>query len=151
MRVLFGSGALPDLKWPAHEHCLVCGPHNRRGLGLRFLPCDKCRVAACTRVVSTLQGYSGIVQGGVTAALLDSAMVHCIFRYAGVEAVTVEMSVRYVAEIAVGQSIRIEGCLCKHRKNVFWAEAKVCAGDCLLATATGTFMRRMPPPLQAAS
>lgn len=98
---------------------------------------------ASTRTVLALQGYTGIVQGGVAAAMLDSAMVNCIFLHTGDEAVTVEMTVRYLAEIPIGAELRVEGALLRVRRSVYWACAALFHGAREMARAEAKFMKRM--------
>lgn len=132
--------------WKSHRHCAVCGPSNRRGLALRFRLREDGIAEAFTHIGSALQGYAGIVQGGVTAALLDSAMVNCIWLRTGVETVTAEMSVRYQAEIPIGAKIRVEGSLLRQRRGLYWARAQVWCEERSMASAEATFMLRTAGP-----
>ena len=142
MWVACWSGTLPK-GWHSHSHCAVCGPSNRRGLSLKFHLRPDGIAEAHSRITSGLQGYAGIVQGGVTAAMLDSAMVNCIWLSTGLEAVTAEMSVRYMAEIPVGAELRIEGRLLRQRKGLFWTMAQVWVEDKEMARAEGKFLLRL--------
>ena len=78
----------------SHCNCIVCGSDNPISLGLRF----DARPDGCVRSqfkgTSLFQGFRGIIHGGIIAALLDSAMTHCLFHH-GVEALTGDLQVRF--------------------------------------------------------
>ncbi len=98
-------------------------------------------VRASWKVRETLQGYVGLLQGGVTAALLDSAMVNCL-RINGSEAYTAEMCVRYLQPIPVGITIEIQGHIQRSRKNMHWTEAFIFLNQALMASATAKFINK---------
>jgi len=92
-------------------------------------------------VSEKLQGYTGILQGGITAALLDSAMVNCL-RLHGIEAYTAEMNVRYLKPIAVGSRLHITGGILRSRNTLHWTESQVFIDQVLVAKATGKFITK---------
>jgi acyl-coenzyme A thioesterase PaaI-like protein len=63
----------------AHPFCFVCSPSNPMGLALRYSPQPDRSVAANFLGNCALEGYSGLLHGGVIAALLDGAMTNCLF------------------------------------------------------------------------
>lgn len=125
--------------WSAHRHCVICGEQNPLGLKIHFLESGPLEVRAHWTVRETLQGYVGLLQGGVTAALLDSAMVNCLC-INGSEAYTAEMCVRYLQPIPVGASIEIQGRIQRSRKNMHWTEAYIFLNSVLMASATAKFI-----------
>lgn len=125
--------------WKAHRHCVVCGEKNPLGLKINFMESGPLEVRATWTIRETLQGYAGLLQGGVTAALLDSAMVNCL-RINGTEAYTAEMCVRYMQPIPVGATIEIQGRIQRSRKNMHWTEASVFLNQALMASATAKFI-----------
>lgn len=148
MRPNYGNAALWEFPlssdetpkpWKAHRHCVVCGEQNPLGLKIHFEESAPAKVRANWTVRETLQGYAGLLQGGVTAALLDSAMVNCL-RMNGSEAYTAEMCVRYLQPIPVGATIEIHGCIQKNRKNMHWTEASIFINRTLMACATAKFI-----------
>jgi uncharacterized protein (TIGR00369 family) len=120
---------------------VICGEKNPLGLGIRFRVVSESKVEAHWTVSERLQGYTGLLQGGVTAALLDSAMVNCL-RLHGIEAYTAEMNVRYLKPIPVGCILHISGHMLKSRKQMHWTEATLYSRESIVATATGKFITK---------
>ena len=63
----------------SHFGCLLCGKSNPMSMHLDFYADLTGTVYAEFITNPYLQGYKGILHGGVTCALLDSAMTHCLF------------------------------------------------------------------------
>ena len=87
-----------------HYNCLLCGEHNRWGLGLKFKLLDDGRVHTRVKSSQKLQGYEGILHGGVMCALLDAAMVHCLF-HNDIQAVTADMNIRFFESVHAKQKL----------------------------------------------
>ena len=87
-------GALND----GHANCLLCGNRNPLSLGLSFHPGDCGDINATFQAHPRLQGYQGILHGGVSSALLDAAMTHCLF-HQSIEAVTGDLHVRFLKSV----------------------------------------------------
>ena len=86
-----------------------------------------------------MQGYDTQVHGGVIASLLDAAMTHCLFA-AGVQALTAELVVRFVAPITIGDQLRISARLLTSRRNLHRLEAEILRGNRTMAHGTATFI-----------
>lgn len=125
----------------AHSLCFACGAENGRGLGLVFSACGDGQVTADCTIGEQYQGYPGVVQGGIVAALLDSAMTNCLFSQ-GVEAMTVRLSVQYREPVAAGRPVRVEAELTRHRGRVYELESSLVQDGSVRASATGKFMVR---------
>ena len=120
-----------------HGHCLMCGERNPWSLALRFeaMPDGGVRTRFTGR--PELQGFEGMLHGGIIAALLDAAMTHCLF-HRGVRAVTGDLRVRYVhpvpwdATVDLGARVlvsdrrlhRLRADLELDGRTMAWAEAK---------------------------
>ncbi len=52
----------------------------------------------------TLEGYTGLLHGGVIAALLDGARIHCLFAR-GIRGLTLDLKVRYYAGVAAAEEV----------------------------------------------
>ena len=88
-----------------HPECIVCGLHNPIGWKLQFQT-DGDSVFLELHLSELLQGYSGMVHGGVIATLLDAAMTHCLFAQ-GIEAVTGDLNIRYRHPVPINQTVRV--------------------------------------------
>ena len=84
-----------------HRACLLCGEMNPWSLGLAFEPDGEGGVKTLFTPDLRLQGYDGMLHGGVSAALLDAAMTHCLF-HRNVRAVTADLRVRYPHPVRIG-------------------------------------------------
>ena len=124
-----------------HDRCLMCGPDNPRSLGLVFAPDGPEGVVATFRAFDELQGYPGLLHGGMIASLLDAAMTHCLFRV-GVEAVTGDLHVRYLAPIGCRDRLVIRARLKPSMPPLYRLEAEVEAHGAVAARAAAKFVRR---------
>lgn len=121
--------------------CIVCGPRNPIGLGLRFRRHDD-GVRADATLPIHFGGWSGIVHGGVISMLLDEAMGYAAIADGRV-AVTAELTMRFRAAIPVATPVVITGRVARSRGRALWTEARVSALDGReLASGTGTLMVR---------
>lgn len=123
-----------------HGHCLMCGDDNPRSLGLCFHAEDTDRVCAEFRAHDRLQGYDGILHGGVISALLDAAMTHCLFHH-GVRAVTGDLHVRYLQPVPCESILKLRAKIKRARPPLYMVESEILCDKRLVARAEGTFMR----------
>lgn len=121
--------------------CFACGTDNLRGLHLEFrLREDEGMVAEWTPD-SDLEGYPGIVHGGIVSTVLDEAMAKIVAANEG-KALTAEMRVRFRRQAPSGQVAHIRGWIESQNKRMINAEAELTAQDGTeLAHAWGTFLR----------
>ena len=124
-----------------HEHCFACGPNNGAGLRLNFHRKDDDSVFGYFIAKLKLEGYPGIVHGGIIAILLDSAMTHCLLKK-GIFAVTGRLSVRYSFPIRVGTVVKLEAKIIKKSHEIFFLEGKAIVEGEKMAYAEA---RYMPP------
>ncbi len=127
----------PSLRRPVNDgYCFVCGPANPVGLRLRFEPTPD-GVRAVVSVPRELQGWQGIVHGGIVATLLDEALAYAAV-YAVGPAVTAELTVRLRAPCPVETPLVVTGRIHARRRRLLegTAEVRTLAGD-RLAVATG--------------
>ncbi len=125
-----------------HRDCLLCGTNNPLSLGLRFQVVAEGCVETAFTPSQWQQGYCGILHGGVIAALLDSAMTHCLFRQ-GIEAVTAELRVRYHQPSPCNSKevYTLGARLIEHKRKLFRLEAWLDLGTTRTASAEALFMR----------
>lgn len=123
-----------------HRRYVVCGTDNPRGLGLTFTPSADGRgvegLCACDERV---EGYGGLVHGGVVSMLLDGAMAHCLF-HMGCVAHTAELTVRFRHPVLVGREARVRAWLERSHARLHVLEAGLWQDGRVKATATAKFL-----------
>jgi len=122
-----------------HDHCLLCGQRNPLSLRLRFEATEPAAVRARFRPGRRLQGYRGVLHGGVISALLDAAMTHCLF-HRGVRAVTGDLYVRFLAPVTCDETLDVTARLVAEAPPVYRLEAQLSREDKILARARARFM-----------
>ncbi len=128
-------------KQKSHQHCMLCGTQSTFGLKLDFYNDQKGVVWAKAKGSIHQQGYQGILHGGFIAALLDAGMCHAIFNQ-GVEAVTGDINIRYLAEIPLTADIIIRGKINSSYLTLYKVEADIYVEQQLMAKSTARFMKR---------
>lgn len=90
--------------------CFVCGVENVFGLQVAFYESEPGETLAEVTVPEHFQGYSGMVHGGIIAALLDEVSARAMLGDGAPRfMVTVKMSVRYRRPAPVGKRLVIKG------------------------------------------
>ena len=123
-----------------HPRCIVCGDGHAHGLGLAFRPsADGRGVEAAFDCPDSVEGYAGLVHGGVVSMLLDGAMAHCLF-HRGLVAHTGELTVRFRQPVVVGREARIRAWLERSRGRVHLVSADLRQDAQVKAVATAKFV-----------
>jgi len=125
----------------SHAHCLVCGALNPIGLRLDFHVEDVRTVSASLKVGWLLQGYSGVLHGGVISSLLDAAMTHCLF-HRGIEAVTAELLVRYLRPVPVDAPLELRAVLTYGVPPLYRLKAELRQENQIMAYGRAKFVHR---------
>lgn len=87
-------------------NCFACGRRNPDGLQLKFGHFEG-YVEAYFDCLEKFQGWDGIIHGGIVSTLLDEVMYHAL--EGKPDALTAEMTVRFVKPLKVGTKARIVG------------------------------------------
>ena len=124
----------------SHCHCIVCGNANPASLGLQFFKSPDGGVQGTFKGNSLLQGYKGILHGGIISALLDAAMAHWLFHH-NIEAVTGELNVRFLHPVPCCAQLKISARLIENQGLLYRLESEIHNGNQKLAKATGRFMK----------
>jgi len=124
-----------------HSQCLICGDLNPRSLNLSFHAGGDGVVKTLFKVEAELQGYDGFLHGGVIAALLDSAMTHCLF-HQGVKAVTGDLHVRFVQPVACKAFLEIQAWVLSSYPPLYRLRAEITVDKHVMAWADAKFMQR---------
>ena len=121
-----------------HGACVMCGVNNPWSQGLSFEPDGECGVKTHFMPDLRLQGYDGMLHGGVSAALLDAAMTHCLF-HRGVRAVTGDLRIRYPHPVPMGRALGLRAWVTEGRAPLFRLKSELKDGDRVLVWAQATF------------
>lgn len=122
-----------------HADCLLCGRRNPAGFKLDFQPDEDGSVSAIVPCSSLLQGYTGFLHGGVSAALLDSAMTNCLFSK-GIAAFTGELNLVYKKPVLCGTTARVKAWLEKSYPPLHELKAQLSQNGEVLVSAQARFM-----------
>jgi acyl-coenzyme A thioesterase PaaI-like protein len=86
-----------------------------------------------------LEGYPGLLHGGLIAALLDGAMTNCLFSH-GVRAVTADLHVRYCGPVASAAPVVVRAWLESSRHGLFVLQGEIKQDEVIKVRATSKFM-----------
>lgn len=104
--------------------CFVCGQDNPAGLRIPFQLEPDGAITAIWTPATTLEGFRGIVHGGVVTTVLDEAMSKAIAA-TGREALTAELRVRFRQPVQSGASFNIRGWIVTSARRLIAAEASL--------------------------
>lgn len=120
------------------QRCFVCGPDNPDGLKLSFSFVDS-QAQTSLSIPARFQGWQGIIHGGIVATLLDEVMAKAV-RFAGHQAVTVDISVQYKKPTPADVPLRLSGRVTDIQRRIVSTEGELRAQDGgLLACAKARF------------
>ncbi len=126
---------------PEHKTCVACGPDNKYGLHLAFAPAGPGAVQGAIFCRKELTGYDGLLQGGVAALMLDSAMANCLFS-SSVTAFTAEMSLKYHAPVLIGRAAVLKAWIEKDYSPLYLMRSQLLQDGILKVEAGAKFMRK---------
>jgi uncharacterized protein (TIGR00369 family) len=113
------------------DKCFVCGQNNPIGLKMSFR--NDGGVARAEFTPDKLyQGWSGVLHGGITMALLDEAVSYAAL-FAGVNAITAKMDVRLRRLIPIGEPLSITGTVVQKKGKLVITEGAIFLKDGTLA------------------
>lgn len=139
--------ARPVARLASHCACLLCGDENPFSLRLRFEEGESGGIVSAFQCHAGLQGYAGLVHGGVIAALLDAAMTHCLFQQ-GVEGVTADLQVRYLLPLPCEAQVRLAARIVETRAPLYRLAGEITTDGTLIARAKATFIDKARPALR---
>jgi uncharacterized protein (TIGR00369 family) len=126
---------------PHSKSCFVCGAQNRLGLNLRFFT-DGRMVQARFVPRPEHNGFVGVVHGGITATVLDEAMVWaCAVRQKRF-CFSAEMTVRYLGPIQTGMEVIVRAEMTENKRDrIYMAAGEITTLEgIVLAKATAKYM-----------
>jgi acyl-coenzyme A thioesterase PaaI-like protein len=121
----------PDVK-PVmdNDYCFACGQQNPFGLHLRF-EAENGGIAAFLTPGPHLQGFAGVLHGGIAATVLDDVMNNLVTRTRGTLVVTAKLELRFRRPVPVGEPLVCHARITQERGKHFRAE-----GDIRLASGS---------------
>ncbi|MBK8010720.1 MAG: PaaI family thioesterase [Deltaproteobacteria bacterium] len=135
------QATLESMATSAHSQCLLCGQANPLGFHLTFRVQPDNSVAATFLCREVFRSYSGILHGGVISALLDAAMTNALFSK-GVAGVTAELTVRFLAPVALNRSAVVRASLEREAHPLYCLRAELAQEGELMARAKAKFMAK---------
>jgi hypothetical protein len=130
---------LKALRQQTHAWCVVCGAVNPFGLKIDFSLKSDGSVESVFAGSAALQGYDGLLHGGVIATLLDGAMTNCLFAHDRV-AVTAELIVRYREPVQARNPMTVRAWLGLSSMDLHQLRAELTQNGCVKAVANAKFM-----------
>jgi acyl-coenzyme A thioesterase PaaI-like protein len=104
--------------------CFVCGDKNPVGLRVKFYEKEG-GAAAEFAPREVLEGYKGLLHGGILCSLMDEVMIKAVL-VKNVYCVTAELSVRYKKPVEIADKLSLFGCIEKENGRVYttrgWAK-----------------------------
>ena len=122
-----------------HSNCLFCGSKNPWSFGIEFQTNNDGSVYSTFQGHEKLQGYNGILHGGVTSALLDAAMTNCLFQQ-DIHAVTAELKVRFLQPILCNVELELTASIVLNKPPLYNMVAEITYNNRLMAKAQAKFM-----------
>ena len=123
------------------EHCFVCGKKNELGLRLDFTYPQPGRAEAACAIPEHFSGWRRLAHGGLLATLLDEVMAHACLNTEGA-AVTMELTVRFLKPVEVGQQVRITGEIREVKGRILVTQGEVLnSGEEVVARASARFLK----------
>jgi uncharacterized protein (TIGR00369 family) len=129
------------LRKQTHSNCVVCSASNLLGLKIDFQLNEDGSIQGMFNGNSMLQGYDGMLHGGVIAALLDGAMTNCLFANGHI-AVTAELTVRYHAPVSIDTSAIVRACMLNSNLGLHKMRAELTQNNCVKASALAKFFKK---------
>ena len=124
--------------------CLVCGLKNVVGLKAAFHELENGELVALFTPGVELQGYPGLLHGGITTAILDETIGRAIMigHPTDMWGVTVGVQVRFRRPIPLCRELRAVGRVTKDARRFFEGSGELYLPDGQVAAeATGRYMR----------
>lgn len=112
----------------ADDYCFVCGKENPIGIKAKFSTREGFASSELT-LSREYQGWSGIIHGGIIAALLDEACVYA-GNSLGYNTVTAELKIRFKKPLTPNEKFVVEA----HAKVV---KSKLILAQAILRNAQG--------------
>jgi uncharacterized protein (TIGR00369 family) len=115
-------------KQPNSRYCFLCGLQNPIGLKLAFYEDEDNRVIVRYVPDEKLQGYPGVLHGGIISALLDETIGRTLVQY-DKWAMTVELNVRFHKSVPIGEPLTVIGEMVRLRSRTMEGRGEIQLSD----------------------
>ena len=130
---------LQTLRARHHGGCMLCGRENPHGLRVDFQVLEDGSVSSMVVCGPDLEGYAGMLHGGIISTLLDGALTNCLFSY-GIVAVTGELVVRIHHPVAIDVPMHLRAWLEEDMRPLYLVRAELQQSGKRAAHARAKFM-----------
>jgi uncharacterized protein (TIGR00369 family) len=125
--VILGKKFTTAMELLDNHRCFVCGKENPRGLHLDFVHAPG-HLETTLKTEEWMQGYVGIVHGGIISTVLDESMVKLLFME-GHKAVTAELNIKLLQPVPPGTKLTVKSSIVAQRGRIVKTEAEATSED----------------------
>ncbi len=128
------------IKQPNSRGCFLCGLQNPIGLKLAFYEDQDNRCIVHFTPHEHLQGYPGVLHGGIICALLDETIGRTLV-HDDLWAMTAELNVRFIKPVPLDQPLTVIGELVRLQSRLVRGRGELrLADDSVAATAEAKYI-----------
>ena len=110
-------------EWVDDKYCFACGDKNPIGMRLHFTLTKDGGLEAKYTFPKELQGYSGIVHGGMISLLLDEVMVNLPWLKLKQPVVSADIRIKLKKPLKIGVPVIARAFITRQKKNIFWVKS----------------------------
>lgn len=126
-----------------HQQCAVCcQPFFNHDTAIQFTLMSDGGVQGEIVPTEKVQGYQGVMQGGVITTLHDTAMTHCLFSR-NVCAMTAQLDVRFIKPIPLNTVIQVQAHSLKSKRGMHLLQSNIYVDGHCYSKAEAKFMQRL--------
>ncbi|MGB1320157.1 MAG: PaaI family thioesterase [Vibrio gallaecicus] len=122
-----------------HQQCQVCCHNFFTHSPINFDIIGEREILAKIVPTDKVEGYDGIMQGGIVTTLHDCAMLHCLFSH-DIHAMTVSLASRFHSPIYIGKPIEIRAKWVKSKRNIHFLQSQIVQHGRICSSAQSQFM-----------
>lgn len=124
-----------------HQQCAVCClPFFNDDNVIQFNVMPNGGVKGQIIPTDKVQGYQGVMQGGIISALHDAAMTHCLFAL-NLCAMTVKLDVRFIKPIPIKSLVTVKAYCLKSKRGLHVLESLISIDGQCYSKAEAKFMQ----------
>jgi len=109
-------------EWIDDRYCFACGERNPIGMRLNFKLTEG-GIEAKYAFPREMQGYSGVVHGGMISLLLDEVMVNLPWLKDKKPVVSAEIKMQFKKPLAIMEPVTARAWIDRQRKSLTWIKS----------------------------